>query len=181
MPAARRNPGPFGRIGVVGGLVGFLFILTLVAIARPRLENRFVDADRGRALDDISVIARAIAAYRSDTGFDPCGLEGARVYGWLRGPGAEPRFDRRPDGDPGELGWFLEKPFMAGKGNWQGPYLEEVPRDPWGRPYVVVLGEPLGDDGAREGIVVSAGPDGRVDSDLVGMIPMGDDIATVLD
>jgi general secretion pathway protein G len=61
---------------------------------------------------------------------------------------------------PRSLQDLLQQPSNAK--NWHGPYLESIPRDPWGNPYVYTYPgrhNPNGYD------LLSAGPDGRVGTD----------------
>lgn len=184
MASSRRKRSGFGGFAGLGGILATLTIVAGVAFVTPVVEKGQVDAERRRAGDAIAELARAIEDYHQDTGFSPRGLEGRPVYGWLRGPGAEPLFRPRPQGEPGRLSWFLSKPFMAGEAAWQGPYLDGLVRDPWGRCYLVVFGSERGPDGEarRPGcLVLSAGPDGIVQSDLEALRPAGDDVAALVE
>jgi type II secretory pathway pseudopilin PulG len=70
---------------------------------------------------------------------------------------------------------------------WNGPYLEKVPLDPWGRSYVVSV---IADESAagnaadRVALVVSAGPDGILQTALDTAPPdgicSGDDIGLLI-
>jgi type II secretory pathway pseudopilin PulG len=68
---------------------------------------------------------------------------------------------------------------------WNGPYLDEVPLDPWGRSYLVST-VPIERDGAQEKavLVLSAGPDGELQTDLTRAPAegrcAGDDIGLVI-
>ena len=75
---------------------------------------------------------------------------------------------------------------------WNGPYLDEVPLDPWGRPYVVNIGFALptvagtvtGANDYHNVMVVSAGKDGVFDTSFdtgtYNEKPGGDDIGFVI-
>ncbi|MFO7653072.1 MAG: type II secretion system protein GspG [Candidatus Krumholzibacteriia bacterium] len=73
---------------------------------------------------------------------------------------------------------------------WNGPYLEQVPLDPWGRSYVVSVvpggGEGVqgSEDAAEVVLVVSAGPDGVLQTALDVVPPDGacggDDVGLVV-
>jgi general secretion pathway protein G len=41
---------------------------------------------------------------------------------------------------------------------WHGPYIEKLPNDPWGHPYIY---HPPGGEGGSDFQVLSAGPDGQ--------------------
>jgi hypothetical protein len=63
-----------------------------------------------------------------------------------------------------------ERPYL--KPGWNGPYLEEVPLDPWGRPYVVNVAPGCASGTAGSGrvactiTVASRGPNGRFETVL---------------
>ncbi|MCM8800544.1 MAG: type II secretion system major pseudopilin GspG [Candidatus Omnitrophica bacterium] len=85
-----------------------IIIGALVAMVMPRLTGRGEQARVTAAKADIeSNIATALKMYELDNGTFPTTEEG--------------------------LDALLTKPSSAK--NWQGPYLEKKPIDPWGRPY----------------------------------------------
>ena len=89
-----------------------IIIGALVAMVTPRLAGRSEQAKAGAAQADISAnIATALKLYELDTGAFPSTAEGG-------------------------LAALFEKP--AGASNWNGPYLEKRPVDPWGREYKYV-------------------------------------------
>ncbi|MEE9394822.1 MAG: hypothetical protein V3W41_20225 [Planctomycetota bacterium] len=168
-----------------GGGIAFLSILALVAVTRPLVEQRLDDAGYDRARTDCNKIAQALDDYATDTGFQPCGYEGLQIYTWLRGPGAEPRFETLPRGTSGRLEWFINQPKMSGSGRWQGAYLPQLAPDPWGRSYLIFPQGEFGHAGdqKRQGHswVLSAGPNGIVETLPGGIIEMGDDVALLVD
>ncbi len=56
-----------------------------------------------------------------------------------------------------------------GEHGWHGPYLPDIGTDPWGHPYVVYMSalSTRHPEGAHKAIVVSAGPNGRVETPAV--------------
>ncbi len=85
-----------------------IIIGTLVAMILPRLTGRSEQARIATAQADIQAnIATALKLYELDNGGFPTTAEG--------------------------LDALLERPTSAT--NWNGPYLERKPLDPWGRPY----------------------------------------------
>ncbi len=85
-----------------------IIIGALVAMVMPRLAGRSEQAKVGAAKADISAnIATALKLYELDNGRYPTGSDG--------------------------LSALLAKPGNAS--NWNGPYLEKKPVDPWGREY----------------------------------------------
>ncbi|MFC1658531.1 type II secretion system major pseudopilin GspG [Candidatus Omnitrophota bacterium] len=85
-----------------------IIIGALVAMVMPRLTGRGEQARSAAASADINAnIATALKLYELDNGVFPSTAEG--------------------------LGALLAKPGTAR--NWNGPYLERKPIDPWGREY----------------------------------------------
>ena len=86
-----------------------IIIGTLVAMVMPRLAGRSEQAKVGAAQADIKAnIATALKLYELDNG-------------------------KYPTSEEGGINALLTKPSSAG--NWNGPYLEKKPVDPWGREY----------------------------------------------
>ena len=86
-----------------------IIIAALVAMVMPRLAGRSEQAKVGAAKADIGVnIATALKLYELDNG-------------------------RYPSTEEGGLNALSSKPPSAT--NWNGPYLEKKPVDPWGREY----------------------------------------------
>ena len=88
-----------------------IIIATLSAMVVPRLAGRSDQARQTAAKADIEVnIPTALKLYELDNGFLPSTEQG--------------------------LGALLQKPTTTPiPENWNGPYLEKMPVDPWGRPY----------------------------------------------
>lgn len=92
-------------------LLVVIILGTLSAMVIPRLVGRSDQARIAAAKADIEVnIATALKLYELDNGFFPTAEQG--------------------------LGALLKKPSTPPvPENWNGPYLEKQPLDPWGRPY----------------------------------------------
>lgn len=87
-----------------------VIIGALVAMVMPRLAGRSEQAKVGAAQADITAnIATGLKMYELDNG-------------------------KYPSGEDGGLQALVTKPGNAG--NWNGPYIEKKPTDPWGREYV---------------------------------------------
>jgi len=127
---------------------------------------------------EMNRIASAINLYIQDTLFYPTGAQGATTYHYLYSEGPLPR-DNALDSGPGmSLRELLDSGEYGGP-RWNGPYLEPLSGDPWGHAYLVnVQGYFFG--GERVAII-SAGPDGRVDTPLTALEAVGDDLILVLD
>ncbi len=90
-------------------LVVMLIIGLLAAYVGPRYFAQLGKSEQGAARAQIESFAKALDAYRLDTGHYPSIDKGLNAL--VVKPGDEPR--------------------------WQGPYLQKaVPLDPWGRAYV---------------------------------------------
>lgn len=90
-------------------LVVVAIIGLLVAYVGPRYVSQIGKSEATAARAQIEALAKALDAYRLDTGRYPSSAQGLAA---LRG---------RP----------------AGEARWSGPYLQkDVPLDPWGKPYV---------------------------------------------
>lgn len=105
--AGRRNEG----FTLVEILMVVIIIGTLMAMAIPRLSGRSDQARIAACKADVTVnIPTALKLYELDNGFFPSTDQG--LSSLLKKPTTEPT----PE-------------------NWNGPYLEKMPVDPWGRPY----------------------------------------------
>ena len=115
-------------------MIVIVIIGALAAMVVPRLAGRSEEARRQVAAADIKGnIATALRLYEVDNG-------------------------RYPSTDQG-LAALLTKPSAPPTPpNWQGPYLEQEPVDPWGQPYVYRY------PGSRSHAgydLLSMGPDGK--------------------
>ena len=112
-----------------------VFILGLLAtIVAPRILGRTDEARRTKAVADLASLGQALNLYRLDNGVYPTTDQGLAA---LR---------ERPTAPPVPKSWRSEG------------YVDRIPDDPWGNPYVYVLVGPqryalksLGADGAEGG------------------------------
>ncbi len=125
-------------------------------------------------------ISAALLEFEAETGFAPAGRAGKQTFSWLRGPGVAPEFNSHPGGKASNLSWFLSVDKMSIGEKWGGPYIDSLNPDPWGRRYVVLLKE-LSKEAQARTWVISAGPDGVIDTGLMDTIPGGDDIGTMVE
>jgi general secretion pathway protein G len=90
-------------------LVVVAIIGLLVAYVGPRYLSQIGKSETAAARAQIEALAKALDAFRLDTGHYPSAAQG--------------------------LGALRERP--AGEAKWNGPYLQkDVPADPWGKSYV---------------------------------------------
>ncbi|HUD43131.1 MAG TPA: type II secretion system major pseudopilin GspG [Dokdonella sp.] len=112
-------------------IVVVVIIGILAAIVVPQFMDRPGEARITRARQDIQGIVTALNLYKLDNFAYPSASQGLQAL------------VTRPSGQP-------EAP------NWKGPYLNQMPKDPWGRPYQYQM---PGQRGAVD--VYSFGADGR--------------------
>ena len=91
-------------------LVVVVILGILAAIVVPRVMERPGEARVTRAKQDIQGIITALNIYRLDNFNYPSSEQGLQAL------------TVKPSGDP-------DAP------NWKGPYLDGIPKDPWGKPY----------------------------------------------
>ncbi len=116
-------------------LVVLLILALLVSIVAPRLIDKPDQARVQAARADMQTIVQALRLYKLDNGAYPSAAQGLEAL------------VKKPEAAPQPPNW---KP---------GGYLERMPRDPWGQPYVYLnpglMGEidimTLGSDGRRGG------------------------------
>lgn len=111
-------------------LIVVAIIGLLLALVSPRLMSQFDRSKVVAAQAQVREIKATLDIFRLDVGRYPTRAEGLSVL--IAPPGDETASTR-----------------------WQGPYLEELPDDPWGNAYVYMPGED-----SRGAQVLSYGADG---------------------
>ncbi len=174
-------------------------IAVLAAVLTPVVTNYVDQARISRAMADTRTIADSIRLYKRDTGYYPIypTLAAARAGGTpttklLIGPGSN------PSDTQGEWAAMTATSDLAtilntnlgfstasevsnpGRAAYRGPYIGAVEADPWGNRYTVTATNLSGT--TDRGFVVSAGPDGSLDTDptqgAAAFTVGDDDIAT---
>jgi general secretion pathway protein G len=131
--------------------IGIIGILASIAI-----PNYFRYRERGlvaRAKADLETIAFAITMLAVDSGKYPSG-EFARDF--EKGGGHFCGFDGDDKGLTGACADFLD-----GAERWEGPYMKNVPKDPWGNDYWFDADWNNREDGWDYVAIGSCGPDGE--------------------
>ncbi len=199
------HPGPSKGSPLSSDQVSALLLLGTLAILiitfTPLLAYNVDGANIGRARIDTTIIATAMTDFYRDTGrwpdrSGPIGADGPPLRLLVSGNPAT------PGTAPGDSGGWRADPhltdvgFLAdhlihnrlagrdayptdGERAWRGPYLMGTPLDPWGRPYLVNIAATRSGHPARLALVLSAGPNGRIDTPwaTTGLThPGGDDI-----
>ena len=164
--------------------------MMVIGLILPVLINRQVQMDVLRAQRDLQLIRVAVQDFLEDTGVGPVrGFDGeSKRLRRLCGPGRiSPGSYFRMDAHQGWIEDHLvhNQPagsHAAGYASWKGPYLDEIGSDPWGMAYIIVL-YPMFLDDERDCVVVSGGPNGRMDSRYsspLHVVPAGDDLVEVI-
>lgn len=94
-------------------MIVVIIMASLAGMVLPRLLDRAKDAKSYIAKADFASITTALKLYKLDNGTYPSSSDGG-------------------------LNALMTKPSSAK--NWKGPYLEDEPNDPWGRPYIYKKG-----------------------------------------
>ncbi|MDP8243362.1 MAG: type II secretion system major pseudopilin GspG [Candidatus Hinthialibacter antarcticus] len=115
-------------------LLVLVILATLAAIVVPKFAGRSEQAKVTAALTQIKNLEMALAAFEVDNGFYPKGSGG--------------------------LEDLVEPPNNAN--DWRGPYIDDVPIDPWGNEYAYTY---PGKHNTRGFDILSMGPDGRSGGD----------------
>lgn len=175
-------------------------VAALSAILVPMVSSYVEDGRRQRARADLRAIGEAMNAVHRDLGVFPVFREGTKraltddsTYAILIGPGdiasaaGGTGWSAKYDGgaDAGSLSDQLveNEPGYPSQGRfaWRGPYIDDLSPDPWGHAYGVNA-ENLMPNDTGAGFVISAGPNGQVETDFeIGrtsgnVTPAGDDL-----
>jgi type II secretory pathway pseudopilin PulG len=178
MPTAPTRPF-FARPAVLETLVALSVLVALSGVVLPVVSEGVATTRITGAHGDLQLIAEGLARYVSDTHVLPTGVEGRTNITLLYGPGHVPasqRFGATIDARP--LEDALLNPSMA-RARWHGPYAAALHADPWGNAYLVNADgwvEP-----GEQAMVLSAGPDGVVQTTPWARRPAGDDLLLAMD
>jgi len=170
-------------------LIEMVVVVTIIAIIAgiitPYVFRQIESASKTKALAETKNIATAIAMYKKDTGFWPTGAQGANTVEWLYGNGGTtPTSNDFNDGNAEPLYYYLrDNTGNRGGSNWDGPYMQAMPADPWGKRYIVSSDGFWGRGSASNPDnvwVLSAGPNGVVETPDQGETLGGDDIGVLV-
>lgn len=148
-------------------VMGLAVVAIVALVLFPPLRSG-VDEDRSiRAWSRAESIAYAILDFHDETGKWPPIQRGSMELGCLTEQKRARAAAARQAGRPamammGASGLGTSTGFQQPEAE---PWLEEVPLDAWNRPYTVQLIEIPGGQGAMALIVLSAGPDGILETD----------------
>jgi hypothetical protein len=147
-------------------------VIVTVAVVAPGF-GAVDEESRALARADVNAIGVALRAAMADSA---AVAADAASRTWLYGPGVLPGGNAFARGTGFPISGFVATNPLRSPG-WRGPYLDHVPIDPWGRAYVarIEASRP-----GRAGVVVSAGPDGVLDTTPDGDAIAGDDVGILL-
>ena len=120
-----------GGFTLIELLLVLVILSILAAVVVPKFTGSSEKARKARAVTDISTLDDAIDRFELDAGRFPTNDEGLRV--------------------------LAEQPSAQVK-EWHGPYIKQVPKDPWGNPYVYRY---PGQFNTKAADLLSYGPDGH--------------------
>lgn len=176
VPVIQRGSTP----GMLEALVALSIIVALAGVVMPLVGAEARAAHTEQALADMQSIASGLQAYSHDTRFLPTGKQGRTNVAWLYGPGAIPEWDAfGHGGEVRPLGDVLLADANGGNAmggaRWAGPYTsDELRSDPWGNAFIVYVDGWV--NGRKNPFILSAGPDGRVQTRPVDRRATGDDL-----
>lgn len=162
-------------------------VALLSAVLTPIVAQKINDSRISKAQNETAVIAAALGDFYKDVAVFPAmDQTGAinKVKTLVSGSSVPAT---NPFGS-GNTGWFTSTPqdtfdnhFVTntpegsttntynttGADRWKGPYMETVPLDPWGRPYVCNIRSVYETSATnyRKCLVLSSGPDGKFQTD----------------
>jgi len=175
VPPVRRRRLP----GLLEALVACSVLVSLSGVVMPVVAEGAQNARLQDANEGVQGIADALRDYSSDTLFLPTGARGRTNLSWLYGPGEMPTDNSFAEGgEARSLDDFLVNDAMGG-GNWNGPYVADLQADPWGQAYLVNVDGWL--DLRERALVLSAGPNGRVETSPYARAAGGDDVVFLMD
>jgi prepilin-type N-terminal cleavage/methylation domain-containing protein len=165
------------EMAIVVGIVGLL-----AAILVPIVFNQITSAEQARTEADCRSIATAIMLLRKDTGDWPCrNGSNPNTYYLIYGTGNQPQNWNRTGGSSDDMANHLisnNRGYSSSR--WAGPYIERVEPDPWGNRYqAYVRGFHSGVTNVRVW-VISAGPNGNLETRTNDTALQGDDIGVMM-
>jgi type II secretory pathway pseudopilin PulG len=166
------------KAGVLEALVAMSILVSLSGVLMPAVSTRLSGARAEEAILDMQRIASGIAQYSQQTLTYPTGKNGRTNVACLYGPGSIPSSSFGQGSESRPLEDVLMTNAMGGDA-WAGPYVDGLQADPWGNAYLVnAEGWVLP---GHHAMIVSAGPDGIVQTTSKDIEAAEDDILLIVD
>ena len=172
------NLGKARGFSIVELVIIIAIIVGLAGVVVPIVSQEIKDSRRAQAIADINRVATALNQYIKDTLFFPTGKDGSTSFHYLYTDGNMPNNNVFSSGEGCHLGEFLNSDEYGGM-RWNGPYLQSVKQDPWENAYIVNV-QGFFNTGERA-MIISAGPDGAINTSSRSTSPEGDDIMLLID
>lgn len=158
---------------VIEMIVMLAIMISLAGIVAPVVGDEMQESRNERAQATVNSIVHALNRYFEDTNVPPSGRNGGLDYHYLASGGKNPIGNPFSSGPKASLDDFFFRN-TTGTSLWSGSYLSHLDSDPWGNQYLVNV---HGYFVSNERIwVISAGPDGRLETRAHDVTPRGDDI-----
>lgn len=161
---------------VVAGIIAIL-----AGILVPLIFKEIDESRKTRAWGDIRSISSAMFVMKKDTGYWPIkNNETSYDATLLRGGGNEPKglTVMWPNATTG-ISSLFDNNFLTNQNqypNWQGPYIASVTPDPWGNQYLSNIGVMADSTATTPCWIISAGPNGTIETGEGDGFLVGDDI-----
>ncbi|MBI1851389.1 MAG: type II secretion system protein GspG [Planctomycetes bacterium] len=176
MISSRHRPAERG-FTLIEMIVVVAIIAALAAILVPIVSSELDDSSRASALAECQRIAFAMTQYIKDARVMPTGPLGNNTVTFLYSRGNAPTANPFDDGTSATLASYLNNGTTNGGSLWNGPYLQDSPIDPWGRFYIVNV---HGYYSGEHVWVMSAGPNGSIDTSLTDSTLQSDDVGVMI-
>lgn len=174
-----QHPSKQSGFTLIEMIVVVAIIAALAAILVPIVSSELADTEQVKALADCQRIAAAITQYIKDTRLFPTGPLGNNSVTMLFGGGSAPTGTNAFNtGTTAALTGYLLNGTTNGGSLWKGPYMQAVNPDPWGHYYVINV---KGYYSTQYVWVLSAGPNGAVNTGLTDTTLQSDDIGIMID
>lgn len=161
---------------VVAGIIAIL-----AGILVPLIFKEIDESKKTRAWADIRSISSAMFVFKKDTGYWPIkNNETSFDATILRGGGNVPTdLNAMWPNATGGINSLFDNNFLTNQNqypNWQGPYIASVTADPWGNQYLCNIGVMADAQGTSPCWIISAGPNGTLETAETDTALAGDDI-----
>lgn len=160
-------------------LVAGAILITLAGVVVPTVSIRKMDQRVQQIDQDLNDLRVGVQRFIEDTRTFPTGHDGATSYHFLFTDGIRPDNNLYASGPGMHVEQFLVNEQFAPAG-WHGPYLDRrVGPDPWGHAYLINVNGFF--SSSERPVVISAGPNGQINTPMSATTASGDDILLPLD